>query len=623
MRSALRPPSARTEKNRPVTPDTLPQSDATAAYDPLAEYNARLAARQEASESLALKDRVLGNMRLATFVAGLFLFWAIREHDRLTPWLMALPLTLFVILLVVHDRVIGALRLAERAVAFYRQGVARLTERWSGSGSSGERYAEEPHLYAGDLDLFGTGSLFELLCTARTQAGEECLADWLRTPTKPEVVRQRQNAVAELRPRLDFREEIALLGEEVQAGIQYAALIRWGKEAPLLSTGSVRRTAAALTAMTAAAAVAWAMGAGPWPFLLLFALEQVWAQTVRRAVRKIAFGASRPGRELELLALLLARIEQERFDTRYLRLVRKRLEQQGEPPSRRIARLRLFLDYLQMQYNQFFAPIALLLLWDVQCTCAIEAWRIANGGRIAEWIAAVGEFEALNALSGYAYEHPEDPFPEIREEELLLDAVQLCHPLLPVRTAVPNDVRLDSATRMLIVSGSNMSGKSTLLRTVGINVVLAFAGAPVRAEQFRLSSFMPGASLRTQDSLQSGVSRFYAEITRLREIVAHAEADPPVLFLLDEILHGTNSHDRRIGAEAVLRSLLRLGAVGLVTTHDLALAAIADDPEICGRNVHFEDHLEDGRMTFDYLLRPGVVRKSNALALMRAVGLHV
>ena len=189
--------------------------------------------------------------------------------------------------------------------------------------------------------------------------------------------------------------------------------------------------------------------------------------------------------------------------------------------------------------------------------------------------------------------------------------------------SVRADLLLADEPRVLIVSGSNMSGKSTLLRTLGVNTVLALSGAPVRARALRLTPLQVGASIRIQDSLQAGASRFYAEITRLRQIVDLTAGALPVLFLLDEILHGTNSHDRRIGAEGLVRGLINRGAIGLVTTHDLALARIADELSPRAANVHFEDHLEEGRMIFDYLLRPGVVQKSNALELMRSVGLEV
>jgi len=269
-------------------------------------------------------------------------------------------------------------------------------------------------------------------------------------------------------------------------------------------------------------------------------------------------------------------------------------------------------------------PFTRALLVPEQLAIAIDRWQAVHGRRVGDWLRVVGELEALSAIGTYAYEHPADPFPDIVEGPALFDADALVHPLLREQVAVPNDVRIGrDGPHVIVVSGSNMSGKSTLLRAVGVNVVLALCGAPVHASRIRLSPLLIGATLRIDDSLQEGHSRFYAEILRIRAIVGAARTDAPLLFLLDEILHGTNSHDRRIGAQAIVRALVEAGAVGLVTTHDLALTELTG--ELGGRatNTHFEDRLEHGRMVFDYRMRPGVVEHSNALALMRAIGLDV
>jgi DNA mismatch repair ATPase MutS len=285
---------------------------------------------------------------------------------------------------------------------------------------------------------------------------------------------------------------------------------------------------------------------------------------------------------------------------------------------------------------------------------AVEAWRRHSGPVVRRWLTATGEMEALCSLASHAFEHPDDPFPEFvqplsnvrgsdgvseprtsesgfADRGALLEAEAIGHPLIEESRVVRNDVRIGGAApagpRVLVVSGSNMSGKSTLLRTLGVNAVLAQAGAPVRARRLRMSPLAVGASIRVTDSLQGGVSRFYAEILRLRQILdATARPGPkgaPVLFLIDEFLHGTNSHDRRIGAEALVRGLVERGAIGLITTHDLALAEIVGPLGERAANVHFEDHVEDGRILFDYVMRPGVVRKSNAIELMRSVGLEI
>jgi DNA mismatch repair ATPase MutS len=326
---------------------------------------------------------------------------------------------------------------------------------------------------------------------------------------------------------------------------------------------------------------------------------------------------------MEQLSGLMERIEKQEFQSPLLRQLRADLTSGSRPPSVLIRRLRMILEWLNLQGSMFFAPIARILQWSAQCALSIEAWRRTHGAHLRTWLRVTGEFEALMSLASYSYEHPADPFPAIAPEGARFEAVGLGHPLLSETVHVRNDIALGPAARLFVISGSNMSGKSTLLRTIGINTVLALAGGVVRATELTVSPLQIGASLRTQDSLQGGISRFYAEILRLRQVVAMTDSDRPLLFLLDEILHGTNSHDRLIGAEAIVRTLVAHGAIGLITTHDLALARIESDPSLLAVNVHFEDQLVDGKMSFDYKLRPGVVAKSNALELMRAVGLDV
>jgi DNA mismatch repair ATPase MutS len=262
-------------------------------------------------------------------------------------------------------------------------------------------------------------------------------------------------------------------------------------------------------------------------------------------------------------------------------------------------------------------------MYSVQVAFAAERWREAHGGALRLWVDAIGQMEALLALASYSFEHPADPFPEFVAGPASFDGEGIGHPLVPAALCVRNDVSIAGEVRVLLVSGSNMSGKSTLLRAVGMNIVLSMAGAPVRARHLRLNPLHVGASIRVNDSLQEGSSRFYAEIKRLRQILDFAVGDPSLLFLLDELLQGTNSKDRRIGAEGIVHALVKRGAIGLVSTHDLALTDIGGAVEGHLRNVHFQDELENGKMTFDYKLREGVVTKSNGLELMRSIGLDV
>jgi DNA mismatch repair ATPase MutS len=278
---------------------------------------------------------------------------------------------------------------------------------------------------------------------------------------------------------------------------------------------------------------------------------------------------------------------------------------------------------MESRRNSFMALLDVPLMISVQAAVAAEAWRRTHRHAVAVWLETVGEFEALGCFATYGYEHPDHSFPEWIDGLPAFRAHGLAHPLLPRSKAVPNDVVLDDTTGLLLVSGSNMSGKSTLLRAVGLNTVLAMAGAPVRARRLELTPLQVGASIRINDSLREGSSRFYAEIVRLRQIFELCAHSPSLLVLLDELLQGTNSADRRAGAQGIVRALVENGAIGMVTTHDLALAEIDSHTGVRITNVHFQDEIENGRMRFDYKLRPGVVTKSNALELMRAVGLEV
>jgi hypothetical protein len=597
--------------------------------DPRAEYGARAQARRAEVERLERRDRALAHARTVVFLAGLAVGWLTWGRELASGWWVALPAALFAALVALHDRALQSRRRAERAVAYYARGLARLDGKWAGAGEPGERFVDAEHPFARDLDLFGHASLFELLCTARTRAGEEALAAWLRAPaaSSPAEVRARQSAIAELRERVDLREELAVLGGDLRAEVSRPEdLAEWGERPPLLAPAwGLRLFAAALAALAVAAALGWTLGRVSGAALaIVFAVELLVYRALRERLDRVSGAVGRAARDLQVLAAVVARLEREPATSARLVALKAQLTDEGMAASRRIAELARLADLLAAQQNQFFLPLALLLMWAVQLSCAIERWRARHGRAIRRWLAAAGELEALAALAGYAYEHPRDPFPEILDVGALLDGEALGHPLLPEATCVRNDVRLGGdGPHALLVSGSNMSGKSTLLRTVGTNVVLALAGAPVRASRLRLAPLQVGATLRIQDSLLEGSSRFYAEITRLRQLVDLTAAGPPLLFLLDEILHGTNSHDRRIGAEGVVRGLVERGAIGLVTTHDLALAEMAEALGTPAANVHFEDHLENGTLSFDYKMRPGVVRKSNALELMRAVGLNV
>jgi hypothetical protein len=586
------------------------------------EYRTRLARLHAVSERLARSDTRFSQARLAVFAVSVVLAVAM-WRGGLPPWWLLLPAGVFVILVHRHDRVVRARADAARCVAFYERGMARLEDRWPGTGEPGDRFSDDHHLYANDLDLFGHGSLFELLSIARTRAGEETLAGWLTQAATPEEIHARQQAIAELTSALDLRERIALAGADLRAAVQTDALIAWAEGAPVLTHSWIRSVATVLTT-GAVGAAGYGMLTGDYaPFVTVVVLEAIFFVPQRARIHRALHAAGGPARDLDVLAHVLNALEREHFTSARLSALRTGLDSHGAPASAVIRRLHRLVELHDWQHNQFFAPFAAAVLWGTHLAWAIEGWRRRHGTRVREWLRTVGEFEALGSLAAYRYEHADDVWPEIVDGQRRFDASGLGHPLIPAARMVRNDVHLSSEMQLLVVSGSNMSGKSTLLRTVGINAVLALAGAPVRALRLCLSPVAVGATLRIEDSLQEGRSRFFAEITRIRALADVAAGPRPLLFLLDELFHGTNSHDRLHGAVGVLKSLLARGAIGLITTHDLALAAIAEELAPRAANVHFADEFDGGQIHFDYRLRPGPVTRSNAIALMRAVGLDV
>jgi hypothetical protein len=607
-----------------IQTEAAPISTAVAADETRTAYTARLAQRQHEAAELDRRVDRLGLARVWVVGVGLVLgavgFFA---KEPLFLWPLV-PLGVLLLALGFRgDTLSRRLRRARRAVRFYTLGLERLDGVWAGRGDEGTRYLDEAHPYAADLDLFGLASLFERLCTARTRPGADTLAGWLKAPAGAEEVRDRQEAVAELRPHLDLREHLALLGAELPPA-DYAPLSAWGKAPQVLPPGRWHLLVNALaTANTVTLLAALTFDVGWLPFAASVLASLVLTRPLRRKVAEVLAPVEAAEHGLSLLSGLLLRVEEEPVESPRLRRLKEAVAVEGVPPSRQVARLALLVDWLRAPRNQFFAPIGALLLWRTRMALACEAWRARSGPAIGGWLVALGEVEALTALAGYAYENPADPFPELVDGPAHYEGEGLGHPLLPPGQCVPNDVCLGGDVRLLVVSGSNMSGKSTLLRTVGVNAVLALAGAPVRARRLRLTPVALGATLRVQDSLLAGRSRFAAEIARVRRLLDLTAGPLPLLFLLDELFHGTNSHDRVLGAEALLRRLLAGGALGLVTTHDLALAELAGRLGPAVRNVHFVDEFREGAMYFDYRLRPGVVPHSNALALMRAIGLEV
>ncbi len=609
--------SAQTETARPETPREV--------------YTRRLAARQRTAQELGAQSDRVSRWRVLCFVALLLLLLAWGSGVISVAWSLA-PALAFAGLVVHHERLSRQRARAEGAARHYESALRRVDGTWPGRGVTRTDFVADDHPYAADLDIFGEGSLFERLCTAKTRAGERTLADWLAAPATLAELRVRHEAIAELRDHLGLREDLGLLGHALQSSVDVERLLTWAERPTTLderATWRMRAFAWVFALLSPIGLALWfTTELGPFPLLGVLAVEGLAYRRRAEAVEETIRGVDGLTRDMAVLAEVFARLERERFRGERLVALHQLLVDGARSGSQEIAALARLVDWLEARRSGLFAPVAFALMWTWHYGLAIERWRQRAGRHARRWIEGLGQLEALLALAGYAYENPQDPLPELLEEAAgdagaSLTLEHAGHPLLSPEECVANSVTLGAPVRVMIVSGSNMSGKSTLLRTIGCNVILALAGAPVRARRMALTRIRVGASLRVEDSLLGGRSRFYAGILRLRDIVSLARGDEPALFLLDEILHGTNSHDRRIGAEAIVRGLVEGGAIGLVTTHDLALAKVADALGERAINVHFADELRAGELHFDYRMRAGVVDRSNALALMRAVGLEV
>ena len=590
------------------------------------EYAGRLRAHEAQKSSEERVERRLGYVKVAIAALTVFLvFWLLHQPRLLG--LLLLPVALFVLLEVWHGKLIERVRFRVRSIEFYRRGIARTENRWAGCGEGGERFLEPKHPYARDLDLFGEGSLFQLLNMARTVAGEETLAAWLLAAAPREEISARQEAVRELTPRVDFRENIFLLGETLRAAVDPEKLASWGERAPVLGSEVRRVLSSAFLVLWIGSLAAWGLWGLGWCAALTTLLNLGWSRHLSSALNEAAGAIEDATEDLIVLSGVLALVEREPFVSTRLSGLQAALRTDDIPPSRAIRTLARIVEYLNQRHNLFLRPLDRVTFWSAQLAFAAEAWQQKYGRRIRGWLKAVGEVEALNALAAFAFENPGDAFPEIVDlasspGQALFAAEDLAHPLLPA-TAVRNSFQLGDELQVVILSGPNMAGKSTFIRAVGLNAVLAQCGAPVRATRLRLSRLTVAASICVLDSLSGGVSRFYAEIGRIKCIVELSRAEIPVLFLLDELLSGTNSADRLAGSEFIVRSLAERNAIGIVSTHDLALTRI---PGVLGRsaaNYHFDDRLEKDALAFDYKLKSGVVTSSNALKLMRAIGLEI
>jgi hypothetical protein len=581
--------------------------------------------RQAKLKIIQKRSARIATVRIVTFLASMALAWLSLVENHLSLVWAIVTFSIFLAVVIFHSKIVKQQKTTQRSVQFFTQRLDHIKGQWSGQGNSGIRYVDAEHPYSSDLDIFSDGSVYEFLCGARTRIGKDMLAAWLRCGADLKTIQNRQQAVEELSDQLKFHEEMFQFDTESSKELNTVELKKWIEQEHSIPPWR-RLIAALLGVATVFAIVAWGTGHGHWPLLMVIILEIPLYAVSYRKIKNISTRTEQASSTLAILAQVLKLIEQKNFKTPLLKQLSDNLQSHGHAPSWQINRLYNLINQLQQSLrNQIYMPLALLFGLPIHISHQIEQWRKQIGPHISQWLNTVGQIEALSSLAMYSFEHPSYPFPKMISESAApcFNAVGLCHPLIPAQACVCNDIRIDSKQRLIMVSGSNMSGKSTLLRAIGVNTVLACCGAPVRAKSLNISCFTIGSAMRANDSLKQGSSLFYAVISKMKRVVELAGQSKPLLFLFDEILQGTNPHDRLIGAKGIIDHLIDRNAVGLVTTHDLALTKIVDSLGHQAVNIHFKDHVVDGHIDFDYKIYSGVIQKSNGLELMRMIGLDM
>ena len=466
--------------------------------------------------------------------------------------------------------------------------------------------------------------MFQLINRSATQSGKTTLAQWLSNPSaKPELL-ERQAAVQELTHLTDWRQTFQAHGLQHAASEEnLSTLLSWMNEPPALPRrGLYTALCYGLALLTTATIVLYfttgLLGYGALLLLvvngfILWTTAEVALATHRKTTQSVA--------ALRAYQQMFVSVEKQSFASESLRHAQAQLHHQGVPASRQISQLRYILDNFDARANLFYHIFNLVLLLDVFWLLRADRWKQRVQGDVAQWFEAISRVEALSGLASFAFANPTFVFPTIAEQPFLLRAIGMGHCLIPPTQRVSNDFTTQDRGTITIITGSNMSGKSTFLRTVGVNVVLALAGAPVCAEEFEVSVLQVFTSMRTQDSLEENVSSFYAELRRLRQLLDLLQApELPVLFMLDEILKGTNSHDRHHGAASLIKQLSKLEATGFVSTHDLELGRLEDTlPRV--KNYSFTSTIKQDEIHFDYRLREGVCQSFNASKLMAQMGI--
>lgn len=579
-------------------------------------------------EKLTRTINHLSNLRLFSFLAGCGLagFFYTGHRTSLSLWLAVITVISFVALVSLHHNLKAKQNYIQVLYENYDQALKRLDGEWRKFPDTGEDFNDSAHPYSADLDLFGHNSLFQWINTAETFRGREKLKEHLSEPqSEIETILRRQKAIEELSGNLAWRQRfLAEARMAKQAMSSPDAIIEWGKTCDKsYLQGWVLISARALPIITITFLL----------FYLMTSQVSFWYPLTGVVIQSIIlFIGKQRGKllnavysykeSIRIYEKMLERFERRSFQSEYLKALKVDLYDRDKKSAyEQIKKLSSIADLIANRNNAMFLLINILTLWDIQCMISLEAWKERSGRSLGRWVDTLAELEALSSLAIIHFDHPKWGFPEILTKNPSIAAVNLGHPLL--KEAVCNNLSLDKRSSILLITGSNMSGKSTLLRSAGINLVLAYAGAPVCAEHFSCSVFKLYTCMRVSDDLGENISSFYAELLRIKQIVSAAKTNSNIFFLLDEIFKGTNSQDRHAGAKVLIQQLSQAGAMGMVSTHDLELGDMERESEQRIRNYHFREYYKNEEIHFDYKLRLGISTTRNAMYLIKMAGIDI
>ena len=490
----------------------------------------------------------------------------------------------------------------------------------------GSQYIDAAHPYSSDLDIFGKSSLFQFINRTTSTIGSDLLAETLKAPAPVEEIHLRQTAVSELTPMIDWRQEFQASGQEFKDNPgERESILNWLNEpAFFLNKKGLTTFTIFFPFITVSLVFAsfWELPGG-YAFLAIL-IQGLIIYINRRKVEESYKNISQKVELLKLYSTLIAAIESGNFKSEKLVLIKNYFILENVNASKHLKELSKIVNYLDFRLNIYFwTPLNLVTFWDIHWIREMEKWKEANKEKVLHWFNSLAEFEVLSSFANLYFNHPGWTFPEIIETDFIIDAKEAGHPLINPKQRVTNNIQIKGKAKIMLVTGSNMAGKSTYLRTVGVNMVLAMAGAPVCATSFVLSPVKPYTSMRITDSLEENASSFYAELKRLRDIIIAVKKEEQIFFLLDEILRGTNSNDRHIGSKALIKQMIKYNGTGIIATHDLELGKLENELPDNIENFSFDVQIENDKLFFDYKLHKGICKSLNASVLMKKMGIEI